>query len=59
MTTMAYVLLGLLVMLTVCLVLGAAKLERRATEWQWLHPPNDDGISILEVEDDADSGKSS
>ena len=52
--TTAYVLLGLLGVLTVCLVLGAAKLERRATEWQWLHPPNEDEDGVFLMEDDPD-----
>lgn len=50
MTTMAYVLLGALAVMTVCLVFGAAKLEQQQLRIrrEWLHPPeDDDGVSIL------------
>lgn len=53
-----YVVLGLIAVLTVCLVFGATKLERRQQDWEWLHPPNDDGITLLEDIDNADSRKS-
>ena len=38
---------------------GAVEINRRAERWEryekWMHPPNDDdGVSILEVDDDAD-----
>lgn len=60
MTTMAYVILGALGVMTVLLVFGAAKLERRATEWQWLHPPNEDedGVFLMEEDDDPDGQNS-
>ena len=54
MTTMAYVLLGLLGIMTVCLVFGAAKLEQQQLRIrrEWLHPPeDDDGVSILRDDD--------
>lgn len=52
MTTMVTVLLGLLGILTVCLVFGAAKLEREQIRREWLHPPeDDDGVSILRDDD--------
>lgn len=39
---------------------GAAEIERKADRWEryekWIHPPDDDdGVSILEEDDDADS----
>lgn len=39
---------------------GAAKLERRAERWEryerWLHPPDDDdGVSLLEDDNNADN----
>ena len=38
---------------------GAVEINRRAERWEryekWMHPPDDDdGVSILEVDDDAD-----
>lgn len=56
MSLTAWVILGLIAMLTVGLVVCAVKLERKATEWHWLHPPNedDDGVFLMEEEDDPD-----
>lgn len=56
MTTMAYVALGILAAMAVCLVLGAVKLERRQQAWEWLHPPNEDedGVFLMEEEKEAD-----
>ena len=52
MTTMVYILLGALAALTLCLVFGAAKLEREQIRREWLHPPeDDDGVSILKDDD--------
>lgn len=54
MATTAYVLLGFLGILTICLVFGAAKLEQQQLRIQreWLHPPEgDDGVSILRDDD--------
>lgn len=54
MDIMAYVVLGILAAMAVCLVLGAAKLERRQQAWEWLHPPNEDedGVFLMEDEDE-------
>ena len=51
----AWIILSVIVLLTVWLVFGAVKLERKATEWEWLHPPEEeeDGVFILK-EDDPD-----
>ena len=52
MSLAAYCLLGLLAVMTLFLVLGAAKLERMQIYREWLHPPeDDDGISILKDDD--------
>lgn len=55
MSTLAWFFLGLLALVTVGLVVGAARLERRQQEWEWLHPPNEDegGVFLME-EDDPD-----
>ncbi len=43
-----------------CLIyVGASEIERRAERWEryekWLHPPDDDdGVSLLEDNDDAE-----
>lgn len=43
-----------------CLIyVGASEIERRTERWEryerWLHPPDDDdGVSLLEVNDNAD-----
>lgn len=57
MTTMAYVLLGFLGVLTVLLVFGAAKLERRQQAWEWLHPPNEDEDGVFLMEEDDPDGQ--
>lgn len=54
MTSVVYGLIGILAILTVCLVFGAAKLERQQLRIrrEWLHPPeDDDGVSILKDDD--------
>ena len=52
MKTAVYIILGLVTVMTLCLVLGSIKLERRQQAWEWLHPPeDDDGVSILKNED--------
>lgn len=45
MTTVVYVLIGALFVLAFMLVFGAAKLERRQQDWEWLHPPEDAPLS--------------
>lgn len=40
-----YIVLGLVTVMTLCLVLGAVKLERRQQDWEWLHPPEDAPLS--------------
>ena len=50
-----WVILGFLMLLTVGLVLGAAKLEQQQLRNRWIHPPDDDdGVSILEDEENAE-----
>lgn len=40
---------------------GSVEIERRAERWaryeRWMHPPDDngDGVTLLEVKDDADN----
>lgn len=54
MSVAACVLLALLTIMTMGLVIGAAIMERRAAEMKWIHPPeDDDGVSLLEDEEDA------
>lgn len=56
MTTVEWIVLGILVLLVALLVIGTVRLERKQTEWAWLHPPNedDDGVFLLKEEDDDD-----
>lgn len=56
MSLAVWVILGFLMLLTVGLVLGAAKLERRQQDWEWLHPPNEDGDGISILRDDDPDG---
>ena len=38
---------------------GAVEINRRAERWEryekWMHPPDDDGVSVLEGKDNADT----
>lgn len=52
MSTLAWIGLGLLVLGTIGLVVGAGTLERKAAALEWLHPPeDDDGVRILKDDD--------
>ena len=58
---MVYVVaIGCILILVAALIFaGAVEINRRAERWEryerWIHPPDDDdGVSILEVDDDAD-----
>ena len=47
--------LGAVFILVGLMALIAVKIERKRTEWTWLHPPDDDGISILDDPDGQDT----
>ena len=57
---MAVLIVFVALTLAACLIYaGAAEIERRAERWEryekWLHPPDDDdGVSLLEDNDDAE-----
>ena len=57
MATMTWIVLGVVAAFTVGLVLAAVKLERKATEWAWLHPPNEDEDGVFLMEEDDPDGE--
>ena len=47
--TLAYIAIGILGIFTAVLVFWTARMEHKAHEWEWLHPPeDDDGCSVME-----------
>lgn len=57
MSLTAWAVLGILALFVVVLVVCSIVLERKQIEWERLHPPDDDGISLLEDIEHEDSRK--
>ena len=55
---LTWIVVVILVLTAALLFYGAVKLERYEKRNPWIHPPDDDGITLLEDIEDADSGKS-
>lgn len=59
MTRAEIIALVLILAFTGLLIFSAVKLHQTRQRWAWLHPPeDDDGVTLLEEEDDPDGNYS-
>ena len=59
MTRAEWIAVALLVLGAVLMVVIAVKVERKRTEWAWLHPPNEDEDGVFLLEEDDPDGENS
>lgn len=59
MTRAEWIAVALLAAFVTMMICIAVKIERKRTEWTWLHPPNEDDDGVFLMEEDDPDGQNS